>query len=487
MPVDPTQSDEIFDVVIIGAGAAGITLALQLSEAGVKTALVEGGGYTLSDSSQDLYKGITKEEDYPLAGTRLRFFGGSTNHWGGWCHPFSNQAFKPRPSINYPGWPIDGQHLTPYLDKALNLVDIESSVIWDPMFSDKPSSFDLSLSKSEFNEIYFNWSPPTRFKTRYLDRLRDYDTLTLSVNDSLINFEFTSDGEITGAVLRNLYSHEDRVICGKQFVLACGGIENARLLLHINAQNDVDFGNRSGDLGKYFMEHPEFRDVGQLAILDKTYSHDSFPNAWDNWQLGFRFFHPSYDFIKQHNMLDVIIRMKIDDGLNDSQIFEELSAKTNLTGQSNWQAYTLDMVLEQPPLITNTITLSEQIDDLGVNKTILTWDVSDNEYYAARQTLLAFARFLVEADIGRCKLAPWVFDEKIKPKHKIFGHHMGTTRMANTESEGVVDTNCRLFGTKNLYVAGSSVYPTSDSINPTLTIVQLTLRLSDHILSRLSE
>ena len=493
MPVKPKQTDTMYDVVIIGAGAAGITLALQLGEAGIKTALVEGGGYELTDQSQDLYQGLNEGITYPLEKSRLRLFGGTTNHWGGWCRPFDAASFNARPAIDYPGWPIEQDKLTPYLDQALGIVDIDSSLAWEPTVSQDPSKFEVALSESDFKEIYFHWSKPTRFGNKYRKHLRDDKNVTVSVNDSLINFEFTADGEIQGAVLRNLETHEDRVVHGKQFVLACGGIENARLLLHVNAQNGVNFGNMSSYLGKYFMEHPHFFDVGEVIIFDSSYRHNTFAYDTDEWQRGFRFFCPTDKFIKQQNMLGSTIRMRMYDNPKDQKpIVDELLAKTTFTAKNYWQIGYMDIVVEQPPLITNSVTLSDEVDELGIAKTILNWRLSDIDYRSARQPLLAFARFLIEADLGRCKLVPWITDDQQDPEQFLKGnywghHHMGTTRMASNASDGVVDTDCKLYGTKNLYMAGSSVYPTSDYSNPTLTIVQLALRLADHLKSRLPQ
>lgn len=489
MPVDPNQTDEIFDVVIIGAGAAGITLALQFAEAGIKTALVEGGGYKHSDQSQKIYNGFNEGLSYPLQASRLRFWGGSTNHWTGWCRPFDDKAFMPRPEIDYPGWSIGSEQLIPYLSKALEIVEIDPASTWEPDATpDNRSNFDQAISDSDFNEIYFRWSPPTRFKDKYIEQLEQDDNITLSVNDSLINFEYTPEGEIIGAVLRNLTTHDDRTVYGKQFVLACGGIENARLLLHINAENGVDFGNHSGYLGKYFMEHPHFYEAVEFVMVDRVYEHDVLPAPSAPWQYMYRFFCPTNNFLKAHDILDSTIRMRMYQHRKDMlSSIDELSTITTLSGKDNWQAGVLDIVVEQPPLITNAITLSDETDDLGLRKTILNWRLTDIDYKSTRQPLLAFAKFLVEADLGRCKLASWVTDEQEIPEQQPGMHHMGTTRMARTESEGVVDTDCKLYGIKNLYIAGSSVYPTGASINPTLTLVQLALRLADHLKSRLSE
>jgi len=66
-------------------------------------------------------------------------------------------------------------------------------------------------------------------------------------------------------------------------------------------------------------------------------------------------------------------------------------------------------------------------------------------------------------------------------------HHIGTTRMHDNPRFGVVDGQCRVHGVGNLFVAGSSVFPVSASTSPTVTIVQLSLRLADYLLQELED
>ena len=100
---------------------------------------------------------------------------------------------------------------------------------------------------------------------------------------------------------------------------------------------------------------------------------------------------------------------------------------------------------------------------------------------------LEVGRYLARREMGRVKLFDWVLDDDLslpglEQGQELAGyHHMGTTRMGTTPRDGVVDRDCRVFGIDNLYIAGSSVFRTSGHANPTLTIVQLALRLVDHL------
>jgi choline dehydrogenase-like flavoprotein len=118
----------------------------------------------------------------------------------------------------------------------------------------------------------------------------------------------------------------------------------------------------------------------------------------------------------------------------------------------------------------------------------LHWKKSRIDKLAPRKSATALGRYLAENDIGRIRLAPWLLqdNESFPSNDEIAGnHHMGGTRMAEMEDDGVVDSDCRVFGTSNLQMAGSSVFPSGGHANPTFAIVQLALRLSDHLSNKL--
>ncbi len=477
MRADHGNFGEYFDVVIIGAGAAGITLALRLSDAGVKTALLEGGDYKPSNASQQLYEGFNEGIKYSLIKSRQRFFGGTTNHWTGYCRPLDPATFAPRESIDYPGWPIDRDALAPYLRQALEIVDIKPDVPWEPLPGSEAGRFDHAVARAGFREVYFQFSKPTRFKNKFRKQLQRTAGLTIGVNESLIDLEFTSDGEITGAIVKNLKTNKQRTITARLFVLACGGIENARLLLHINANNGVSFGNRSGQLGRSFMEHPHYPKVGRVVLFDEDYRH----RIANRKRL--RAFVLDDEVVRARGILHTAVRMRPEK--RKRRFIAKLREIGDFPDTGGWQVFRLDAVGEQLPSAASTVTLSEETDALGVSKAILNWHMSELDYRSIRQTLLAFSQAMIDADVGRCWFKPWVSEGGTPSPPDEGNHHMGTTRMGHGDFEGVVDPDCRLFGTTNLYVAGSSVFPTAGYANPTLTIVQLALRLADHITHRL--
>src|SRR5262245_11063322 len=119
------------DICIIGAGAAGITLAREFTGQPFRVALLESGGLDADADTAMLTSGETVGVPYyPLQSTRLRFFGGTTNHWGGTCRPFDETDFEPRDWIPNSGWPIRKSDLQPYYERAAEICHVGAPGEW---------------------------------------------------------------------------------------------------------------------------------------------------------------------------------------------------------------------------------------------------------------------------------------------------------------------------------------------------------------------
>ena len=116
-----------FDLCVVGGGPAGVTVARTAAGAGLSVGLMEGGGLDFSQASQDLYAGEVIGRDYfPLDATRLRYFGGTSNHWGGRCRPLEESDFKPHGFYPLSGWPISKADLDPYAKETDSILDLPS-------------------------------------------------------------------------------------------------------------------------------------------------------------------------------------------------------------------------------------------------------------------------------------------------------------------------------------------------------------------------
>jgi len=128
----------------------------------------------------------------------------------------------------------------------------------------------------------------------------------------------------------------------------------------------------------------------------------------------------------------------------------------------------------------NRVELGDGKDALGRPLTRIRWHVRDLELRSARAAHALFASAVQQAGLGRVSLADDDWGARVEPAL----HHLGTTRMHDDPAQGVVDRDARVHGVGNLYVAGGSVFTTGGFVNPTLTILALTLRLADHLKSR---
>jgi len=153
-----------------------------------------------------------------------------------------------------------------------------------------------------------------------------------------------------------------------------------------------------------------------------------------------------------------------------------------LSGVYSSNTLELAVALEQPPRLSNNLSLHTSHDDLGVPKINMYWDnLSDIEKRTVATSVETLARELGVLNIGHVKYKSELLSGESYKFNDPVNHHIGTTRMSNNSSSGVVDKNCKVFGITNLYVAGSSVFSTSSIVNPTYTIIAMSLRLGKHL------
>ena len=191
MIADATDADrsrfaEPFDVCVIGAGPAGITLARRLAAAGASVALMEAGGLDITAESQDCYLGSNAGQEYfDLDVCRLRYFGGTSNHWGGWSRALDPVDFLPKPWVPRSGWPIPQLALDPYRTEADAILDLPSA-------TEAP---DLPVRQSgyDFHRFQFRFSPPTRFAEKYRAEIEASPAITLVLDANLVDLRLDAD------------------------------------------------------------------------------------------------------------------------------------------------------------------------------------------------------------------------------------------------------------------------------------------------------
>lgn len=479
-----------FDVCVIGTGPAGITIARKLAEAGARVALMEGGGEDYEHRSQDLYKGQASGLDYwPLDEPRLRLLGGSSNHWAGWSRALDTVDFTARGHVPLSGWPITKADLDPYVAETDVILDLPPLPDLDP----------LPQEVLRFHRFAMRYSPPTRFGDKYRDALENLPGLTCVLNANLVDLRLDESlTRITEAKFRG-YTPADLgfVIRAGFFCLCTGGIENARLLLNFRSQLPDGIGNHGQNLGRYFCEHPHFTVADALlgqGIDDLEFyrPRPQFAEAAQTLNFGLRL-EPSH-----FNPPGAPPREAIADC--DAALPASLIAATpdgsrlhrGMLGRARANGCptaTVRIAQEQALNRDSRITLTDARDALGLFRTHLNWTLTAQDRQSMRTAALAFALHMAEQDRGRLRLRDWLLsDETPWPdleEDEVGGkHHMCTTRMAEDPRHGVVDADCRVHGTANLFIGGSSVFATGGHANPTYTIVQLSLRLADHLAAR---
>lgn len=497
------------DLCIVGAGAAGISMALEWVGKGRKVLLLEGGGFDPDPRMQDLYRGeVVGQPYFPLEAARLHYFGGTTNHWAGFCAPFDPIDFEPRDWVPHSGWPIRRADLDPFYARAQRLLDLGpyeyGADYWRRQEAERAR---LPLDAEVVWTKMWQFSPPTRFGRKYRDGIVAARDVHLYTHANVVEIEANEAARaVTGLRVRTLEGKEHRVRA-QRYVLACCSIQNARLLLASNRQAPNGLGNGHDLVGRYFMEHIEM-PAGQLAlatpqlgnvglyrldfgktkargelslsaaaqrthrVLNGTTSLQPLP-ASPELRSTFQVLTPE--------VVDAFVRIERGD-TTVLPILRKLDEDSRplRVGDRQFQLFSRQ---EQAPNPDSRVTLGAERDAMGVPRVRLDWRLTDLDKRSMRTFYEVLGREAGKQGVGRVQILDWLRDGDATWPAFLSGawHHMGTTRMHQDPKRGVVDANCRVHGVGNLYVAGAAVYPTSGSANPTLTLVALSLRLADHL------
>lgn len=482
-----------FDVCIIGAGAAGITLALELEQTSASVCLLEAGGLEFQTQVQDIYQGEVTGIYYPpLDVVRLRYFGGTTNHWSGQSTPLGPNDFERRSWIESSGWPIEYAEFASYLQRAQKICRLgHYGFLWDE-WKEQSGVPAFPFEGGGIEPVVFRFPKPvTRFGEIYRQNLEDAKNLTCLLHASVLQL-VTNEGEsqVTAAKVTGLHGRKVDVRA-RFFIIATGGIENSRLLLVSGPKGGPGLGNNNDLVGRYFMEHPNF-DSGEILLEDSdstTYLTNPFLSAGGHKiRVDFRL-NP-----ERQAELEILNHSAF---LLPSWLNRRSSARAAGILTRAWRrlermldfeeeresegVFALRVRLERAPRYGSRVTLSDEVDAFGMPQAKLHLEVGELEERTLQVIQEEFAKELGRSGRGRMRLGFNAIEKNWPAGAGWQNHHCGGTRMSSTPREGVVDRNCRIHGVENVYIAGSSVFPTGGHANPTLNLVTMTLRLSDHI------
>jgi choline dehydrogenase-like flavoprotein len=524
------------DVCVVGAGVAGITLARELIGAKFDVCMLESGALKADKETQALYRGDNVGFPYyPLDTARSRQFGGSSNRWlmeigngqmGGRLRPLSELDFEKRDWVPYSGWPFDKANLQPYYERAQNACKSGPYASYDH-WEDTPELRRLPLKQGKVETAIYQFVPRDLFVKDARDELGRARNVTVWLNANALELETSENGRSVTQIRAACLDAKVFRVTAKLFVLAQGGIETPRLLLLSNKTCQNGLGNDHDLVGRFFMEHPHLWSgfiipsnknifekaklydlkklqyarndavLGQLTIVEDVIRREKMLNYAVHIKPDIR---PrkgiKHMFFKGAGTVGLLIAAVRNRDLNDfnrhlSTLFPVVNdfsisvyrravrSFNKVLATTTFEVFRLNHMVEQAPNPNSRVLLSNEKDKFGQNRIQLDWQLTPFDIRSIIRAQEIIDDEFRRAGLGKVEIQM----DSDKPPPDLHGgwHHMGTTRMHNNPKEGVVDSNSRVYGVENLYIAGSSVFPTGGYANPVLTITALTIRLADHI------
>lgn len=525
------------DLCIVGGGAAGLSLAHELAAKGWQIVVLEAGGRNEQSSSQDFLKGEVDDTAHPAPEHyRVRALGGSSRAWGGGCVPFDPIDFEDRPWLGATGWPIPYGELAQYYPAAMEAAEA------GPLDMTPPSPLVRKIEGPNFTTLLERFSRPTNFGVRWSPALTRAQNVKVLLNAAVTGIRTASDGASVAGL--DVAAPDGRKIdvTARTYVLACGGIEAPRLLLASTGADPNGLGNRHGWVGRGYMCHVaavsgHVRFNGPIGAVPYQFEHDG-ARLYFRRRLAL-----SEDAQRRMKVLNLAFRLQRQDGSdpahgdallslihlyktfkNDpySQVYRETASKSGDLGghflnlikgphrlaafaaatvkgryldarrypglpyRNRDNRFAIEFHGEQAPNWDSRIALADSRDRHGTRRVRVEWRAGRLDVETVQQAYRLLANDLEASGAGSVEFSEEQLESQIRHAGAYGGHHIGATRMSNRPEDGVVDTDCRVHGVDNLYIASASVMPTSGQANPTLTILALTYRLGAHLERRLS-
>lgn len=532
-------------ICIVGAGAAGITLACELDRSGHDVMLLESGGYAVDPALGDDYAGHANAPHPATTEFRRATFGGTTGIWGGRCVPFDPIDFEKRDYLPNSGWPVGYDEVARHYPRAMEYCDAGAAdfSVAGSLPGAPATIADLKPNDVLLSGLIERYSLPTDFGKRYRPLLAASTNVNVLLQARCVGLERTGTGagaRIGALRLRDGAGAEVRIEADI-VVLATGGIEVPRLLFHSDPDGP-GLGNAHDLLGRFYACHFE-NTIGKVIpgaapipfqfekTADGVYSRRKlqFSAAAQHQHrllnTAFRFHFPEYSdaahgsavmstiflaksvlipeyrAILQHNQQagaaspasahwkNVVRGMPQLFKFGSDWLFLRKLAHRKLpyTLVPNADgSFPLEFNCEQVPLADNRVTLGDEKDRHGMRRVRVNWKMSEQDIDATERAFLVLQETLNGLSGCRVELDQARLRERIAASVPLGGHHIGTARMGASAAEGVVDTNCALFELPNLFVASAAVFPTSGHANPTLTIVAMAIRMAAHLKQKLA-
>jgi choline dehydrogenase-like flavoprotein len=473
------------DVCVVGSGAAGLTLALDLVGRGHKVVMVESGGLLFDKRTHDLLAVELGGQSIEalVTGTRERYFGGTTNHWGGVCRAFDPFEFELHEWVPNSGWPISRADLQPWYTAAAKLVGLpevdrrydasELGVAGQPrLVGEAEDSVEATIwRRIPLEHVRMGQWRRAEVETSPL--------LQCVMNTSIVEIHPDASRARVESLQGKTFNNKTLHFRARNFVLCAGAIENARLLLASDSVVEGGLGNEHDLVGRFFMDHPATRlqllltrpvdNLAQEEILNDTelVGWTTTPLARQQYKLqGFMaWLWPGEERPQMPHQLGMRRLLHLQSG-PDAQT----------SSQSAWIAVNW----EQAPNPDSRVLLSGKRDVFGARIPALHWNVLQQDLASVRKSAELLSLAVARSGLGRINMA-----EAISPPlTRGGGHQMGTTRMSRDPRHGVTDPQGRVHSLENLFIGGSSLFPTGGWEHPTFTIIALALRQAEYLHKR---
>lgn len=533
------------DVCIVGAGAAGISMALELVGSGLDVLVVESGGFKSDAKTQDLYAG--EVADLKMHSTpdryRQRMFGGSTTIWGGRCIPFDPIDFEKRDWIPHSDWPIGYDDVAAFYPAANRLCEAgEYEYSAARTQGCKPEMIPGLKGDRLLTDSLERFSLPTDFGKRYRARLEAAPNVRVLLNANCVTLETSPDGKRVETVGLRTLSGKSLTVAARDVVLATGGLEVPRLLLASkSAVHPAGIGNAhdvvgryyqchlSGTIGKITFDRPvetiwHTYDVSwdgvycrrRFTLSEETQRRTGagnfvgrlhFPRFGDPSHrigilslvyLGRRFI--SYEYAKrledpEGRTIGGLLRHAwnvISDPIYTIQFLwhwvrdRKLSQRKfpSVILRHRVPVFSLEFHGEQMPNPESRVTLTSATDPFGMPRLKVDWRHTPVDVSTMERALEVVKQEIEGQGCGTFEYDAANVEQEMVRYGAYGGHHVGTARMGRDPRTSVVDGDCKVHGVDNLHIASSAVFPTSSQANPTLTIVAIALRLANHLRTR---
>jgi choline dehydrogenase-like flavoprotein len=365
--------------------------------------------------------------------------------------------FAPREWVPSSGWPFSRSTLDAFYRRA----SIAAGV---PLES--PPLDQLTPVRGDVLVPSFFHKQPRRlwdWGTAYEPELERASNVTVCLDAHLVELA-TSGRRITRVLARGPTS--ELTVTARDVVLAAGGIENARILLLAKLGNE--------HVGRCYMDHPKAK-VGFLETYAPAKLSDWPGLERETGWVGFRF---SDDEQRRRRVLNSYVLFE---PVFERDLVRRLARR--VIAPRTCRVFKLRNYMEQEPSPDNRVFLTDDVDAFGQRRAAVSWSLSALERKTMVELQHSLSREVQRLHLGEV-FSPMLGQDYAFEDFQDASHHMGTTRMGIDPRTSVVDPDCRLHDLDNLFVAGSSVFPTSGYANPTATIAALAIRLADHLKAR---